>query len=510
MTAPTLEVPNQPDQDEMPALKRRRSKFHPFSRQKQSNGPVVLEPSHPRPSSDSFKKDKVDKRKSRFGALRPGKDPLEELRKLAGSRGSGEMLSINEQKASSSLGLPLPRQSESTRSDGDFREQSFAGANIASPERPQAPRSNTTFTWRPRRNKNRNSLFPLPVRIPPPETNNDNRPSTPRASMGARSSISPDHSPANSSPLRNGTRRSRGSTSEDLPHYIPSHVLPSSTISFAPPGSLLRTASVHSAQSSRSSPATALDMRRKGRQRSSTFGSSGGLSEDAPPPTPPFAAGGGSGRNSTSTAGRSSFSNLFALNRFRHSSDPHSPRQSSPGQGLTASGLGSHTNSFNLSREAIPLPERQEGETALQYLSRVEETVPRSQVPTLLSKSTDEFNHNVMRSFMRKFAYFGDPLDMALRKLLMEVDLPKETQQIDRVLQSFSDRYHECNPGIFATAGELGTTTSLMHPTNPYRKRLLHCFLHPYPSDGCLQQKQQAQNDEARLCQKFIDRGNCR
>jgi hypothetical protein len=34
----------------------------------------------------------------------------------------------------------------------------------------------------------------------------------------------------------------------------------------------------------------------------------------------------------------------------------------------------------------------------------------------------------------------------------MEVDLPKETQQIDRVLQSFADRYHECNAGIFASA----------------------------------------------------------
>ena len=42
---------------------------------------------------------------------------------------------------------------------------------------------------------------------------------------------------------------------------------------------------------------------------------------------------------------------------------------------------------------------------------------------------------------------------MALRKLLMEVTLPKETQQIDRVVQGFADRYHECNPGIFASAG---------------------------------------------------------
>jgi len=52
---------------------------------------------------------------------------------------------------------------------------------------------------------------------------------------------------------------------------------------------------------------------------------------------------------------------------------------------------------------------------------------------------------------MRGFGFFGDPMDMALRKLLMEVELPKETQQIDRCLQAFADRYHECNPGIYAS-----------------------------------------------------------
>jgi len=116
-------------------------------------------------------------------------------------------------------------------------------------------------------------------------------------------------------------------------------------------------------------------------------------------------------------------------------------------------GGASHPNSLSLSREVVALPERKEGETAIQYLERVELLVNRPQIPTLLSKSEDEFLHNVMRSFMRKFAFFGEPLDMATRKLLMEVDLPKETQQIDRVIQGFADRYHECNPGIFVSSG---------------------------------------------------------
>jgi hypothetical protein len=38
---------------------------------------------------------------------------------------------------------------------------------------------------------------------------------------------------------------------------------------------------------------------------------------------------------------------------------------------------------------------------------------------------------------------------MSLRKFLLEAELPKETQQVDRVIQAFADRYHECNPGIF-------------------------------------------------------------
>ena len=76
-------------------------------------------------------------------------------------------------------------------------------------------------------------------------------------------------------------------------------------------------------------------------------------------------------------------------------------------------------------------------------------------IASAMSKSGDQFSLAVLRSHMRSFSFFGDPMDMALRKLLMEATLPKETQQIDRVIQGFADRYHECNPGIFASAGML-------------------------------------------------------
>ena len=100
------------------------------------------------------------------------------------------------------------------------------------------------------------------------------------------------------------------------------------------------------------------------------------------------------------------------------------------------------------------IPERQEGDTPAKYLIRLEEAVSRGVVATVLSQRDDEFSRNVLRSYMRGFKFFGDPLDMSTRKLLMEVELPKETQQIDRVLQAFANRYHECNPGVYASPDE--------------------------------------------------------
>ncbi|RKF63296.1 Protein transport protein sec73 [Erysiphe neolycopersici] len=104
----------------------------------------------------------------------------------------------------------------------------------------------------------------------------------------------------------------------------------------------------------------------------------------------------------------------------------------------------------HISRELpIILPERYEDDTPAKYLIRLEEAISRGVVASVLSKGSDAFSQAVLRSYMRGFGFFGDPIDMAIRKLLMEVELPKETQQIDRCLQAFANRYHECNPGIY-------------------------------------------------------------
>lgn len=154
-----------------------------------------------------------------------------------------------------------------------------------------------------------------------------------------------------------------------------------------------------------------------------------------------------SGRTSTSTSGRKSFGDIFNFSqRLRQNSEPPIPRNGSPGLGGSSTPISKP--------DLLPVPDREEGDTPASYLARLEENLPRGVVGGILCQSDDEFYKVGLRKYMRSFSYFGDPIDMSIRKLLMEVELPKETQQIDRFLQAFADRYHECNPGIFATTGE--------------------------------------------------------
>lgn len=121
---------------------------------------------------------------------------------------------------------------------------------------------------------------------------------------------------------------------------------------------------------------------------------------------------------------------------------------------LTPATPGSNTsknNSLQINREPIVLPERREDDTPAKYLARLEAVLSRGVIASALSKGNDSFTAAVLRSYMRTFSFFEEPMDMAIRKLLMEAELPKETQQIDRCLQAFANRYHECNPGIYST-----------------------------------------------------------
>ncbi|KAF2836701.1 hypothetical protein M501DRAFT_225194 [Patellaria atrata CBS 101060] len=339
------------------------------------------------------------------------------------------------------------RGSRNAEEPADLSDRN-SGENARTPQNSNSPSpSSSTFFKLSRRNKNRKSLFPLPVKIPPPEFP-DTAPTTPRASTSAKSSGSANQSPDAYSPPLTAIHRSgvanNSSEGKDLPlQYNTQNAVAQASITFAAPAasSLLRNDSNASGRTSSSSPIAQRPLQR--RTRSSTMGSACGREEVAPP-TPPY------GRTSTSTAGRNSFSNLFSLgHRFRQNSEPHSPRHGSPSQNHNGTpGHLSHSSSMNISREQL-LPEREEGEAPGKYLERLEEHIVRSMVASILAKHNDPFFLSVLRSYMRKFAFFGDPIDFAMRKLLMEVELPKETQQIDRVLEGFADRYCECNPGIY-------------------------------------------------------------
>ena len=432
------------------------------------------------PTVDQF--DIAQKRKSTFSLPRRRKtpDPLKSLSSMSSGMSLSERTLVSEQEsASSSLGnrsaermlritfdeperqrvagappaygddanslaLPNSRVSESSRSDGSYGENGVYATTTTT----HTVSTTTTFFRMPRRKKNKGPLFPLPDKV----SSHDHlaRPSfASQASMSGRASESPGRqSPSRTPPM----------TAIHRPFYVgrgddgvpPSHsALAASSTIFAAQGlPAPRSDSTPSARSGSSSPVPTPPIP----GRSSTKVSLRKVAIDEPLATPPLPQ---SSRTSTSTTGRASLGGLFGLSRLRHNSEPQYPRHGfvSVGAPDTPTSNRSKSHSLNLARESVVVPQREEGDTPARYLARLEEAVSRGVVAIIISKSDDEFSRNVLRSYMRGFSFFGYPLDMSIRKLLMEVELPKETQQIDRVLQAFANRYHECNPGVYASPG---------------------------------------------------------
>ncbi|RMZ92370.1 hypothetical protein DV736_g360, partial [Chaetothyriales sp. CBS 134916] len=343
-------------------------------------------------------------------------------------------------EASSQLAIPVDRLSDSSRSDGsDHRLK--------------------------RKKKTKGSLFPLLDKIPPPS----DRPSLSRPMRDSMATLDAPALPRKStSPSRKSTSPSRKSTSPSrksanvrfdnlaTPPFL--HASPTQSAlaltnsPFGSPGPTVPCK--ESDQSGYSTPTGILIPPRLGtRGRTSTISSFGPSAErlaDGAPQLPP------SGRTSTSTTGRRSFGDLLSLpQRLRQNSNPPARHSSASTPGTP----GSKPNSVYIPREPEPQPQfaypkREDDETPASYLERLEAAVPRSSIATILCKTSDDFSKTCLRKYMRGFSYFGESIDLAIRKMLMEVELPKETQQIDRLLTGFADRYHECNPGIFTSTEE--------------------------------------------------------
>ncbi|KAH0558534.1 hypothetical protein GP486_004809 [Trichoglossum hirsutum] len=340
-----------------------------------------------------------------------------------------------------SLPIPNPRASDSSRSDGSSGEPVAYATTTTT--HTVSTTTTTTFFRLPRRKKERPSLFPLPTKTSLHEPSSGS-PATPHASPNVcRESAGVSAPPTSPTTPVNFP----GLKGEPDPGNPPALSSPTHAAFAAPGSAILRQDSTASIRSAKSSPSSLVPPMRLGqRGRSSTVGSQKDAPDDAALPTPPLP----SSRTSTSTIGRNSFGLFNITLRLRQNSEPPFPRHISSGPGTPVSN-NSKSNSLHLIREPITIPERAEDDTPAKYLARLEEAVSRGVVASILSKAGDPFAKAVLKSYMRSFKFFGDPMDMAIRKLLMEVDLPKETQQIDRVVQAFADRYHECNPGIYAS-----------------------------------------------------------
>lgn len=345
-------------------------------------------------------------------------------------------------ESSSSLAVPVTRLSDSSRSDDSSGDHHVYAKTTTT----HTISTTTTFFKLTRRKKNKGPLFPLPEKFPAPASGQTTASHTPRESTG-RKSMSPSR--RSHTAVRFDTEPSRHDSAEPSPTHS---AVALTNAPFGSPGpTMVRQDSNWSVHSGQSTPSvTLVPPRMLGRGRSSTMSSLGRSAEkllDAVPQP-------GSARTSTSTSGRRSFGDLLTL--------PHRLRQNSappPRHGANASPgtPGSKSNSLQISRDPEPervYPRREDGDTPASYLEKLEAAVPRGAMATILCKSADDFSKTCLRKYMRGFSYFGDSIDMAIRKMLMEVELPKETQQIDRLLAGFADRYYECNPGIFSSTDE--------------------------------------------------------
>ena len=65
-----------------------------------------------------------------------------------------------------------------------------------------------------------------------------------------------------------------------------------------------------------------------------------------------------------------------------------------------------------------------------------------------------DFGKMVAREYLRFFEFDKMSLVESLRQFLSCFSLTGESQERERIMVHFSDRYHECNPDVFQEVGE--------------------------------------------------------
>ena len=68
-----------------------------------------------------------------------------------------------------------------------------------------------------------------------------------------------------------------------------------------------------------------------------------------------------------------------------------------------------------------------------------------------------DFGKMVVKEYLRFFEFEKLSLVESLRQFLSYFSLTGESQERERIMVHFSDRYFECNPQVFTSVGELET-----------------------------------------------------
>lgn len=106
----------------------------------------------------------------------------------------------------------------------------------------------------------------------------------------------------------------------------------------------------------------------------------------------------------------------------------------------------SSSSTSDLISRTSSLPEVELEDTPETYLEKLALEGYEYEVSSILANDDSEFFKTCLQTYIRQtFDFTADPLDFALRKFLLSCELPKEAQQIDRVLECFSQRYYDCN-----------------------------------------------------------------
>ncbi|QLQ78826.1 hypothetical protein HG537_0B01740 [Torulaspora globosa] len=164
----------------------------------------------------------------------------------------------------------------------------------------------------------------------------------------------------------------------------------------------------------------------------------------ATPPTPPrlsnstipFPTVGSQQAVSQQPISRRSSSLVNAFNSFVN-------LRSSSASSMKGSSIKTLTPKFDISLDDFSEPpEPTPGESPKEYLLKLGQF--GKFIGIILCNENDPFKLQSLKYFLTHYFDFEhDPLDISLRKLLMFLDLPKETQQIDRLLSVFSQVYYE-------------------------------------------------------------------